>query len=144
MKLAFYKGSPKNDWLHTISHYGIRLWTFSKWSHAELVIDDICWSSSARDGGVRSKQIDLNSGRWDIIDLNVPESLEQQALAWFHKHNGAKYDYRNILRFVFTPTGHDKNKWVCFEAIAEALNLAGSHKLTANDLYEWALKQKSN
>lgn len=140
LQIAFYKGPPKrSDWLHTLSHYGIRLWTWSKWSHAELVIDGWCYSASARDGGVRRKQIDLNSGRWDLVSLPLSEDETVRALMWFLLHEDDGYDYLNIGRFVLPLLGHERNKWVCFEAIGAALGLAAPHKLTANDLFHWAV-----
>lgn len=143
-QIAFYKGPPSSkDVWHVISHYAIRLWTWSRWSHAELVIDGVCYSSSRRDGGVRSKVIDLASGRWDLVDLPIPEEDVSRALAWFLSHEDDKYDDRNILRFVLAPVGHSQNRWVCFESIAAALGLAGAHKLTANDLYLWAKSRQT-
>lgn len=137
--LALYKGPPKKgDWLHLLSHLGIRLWTWSKWSHAELLIDGTCWSASARDGGVRRKFIDVHSGRWDLVTLPLTEEEANRAWGWFIKHEGDGYDYLNIARFVLAPLGHERNKWVCFEAIGSALGLAATHKLTANDIFNWA------
>lgn len=138
IQLALYKGPPRNDVGHTLSHYAIRAWTWSRWSHAELVIDGVCWSSSARDGGVRHKAIDLQSGRWDVVDLYLPREREAHALAWFELHQGQGYDYLNIGRYVLPLLGQARNRWVCFEAIGAALQLAGPHKLTANDLAAWA------
>ena len=138
--LAFYKGPP-SDLVHTISHYGIRLWTWSRWSHAELVIDGWCYSSSSRDGGVRRKQIDLDSGRWDVVPIDLTQYRIEQALQWFAEHDGAEYDYRGILRFVLPPVGHSRKRWICFEAIGASLGMAGAHRLTANDLYKWAVQQ---
>lgn len=137
--LALYKGPPrKGDWLHLLSHLGIRLWTWSKWSHAELVIDGVCWSASARDGGVRQKSINLDSGRWDLVSLPLTDEETGRAFGWFLTHEGEGYDYLNIARFIFAFLGQDRNKWVCFEAIGSALGLAGTHKLTANDIFSWA------
>lgn len=133
--IAFYKGPPRNDLWHSISHYAIRLWTWSKWSHAELVIDGVCYSSSARDGGVRAKTIDLNSGRWDVVPVQIDERC---ALDWFAEHEDEPYDWAGILRFVFPLLPHGLREWVCFEAIGSALGFAGAHKLTANDLFYWA------
>lgn len=143
VSIAFYKGPPRNDLLHTASHYAIRLWTWSKWSHAELVIDGVCWSASARDGGVRHKTIDLDSGRWDLVSLPLTDDDVGRALGWFLLHEGDGYDYLNIGRFVLPLLGHERNKWVCFEAIGSALGLAGTHKLTANDLFHWAVMQQA-
>lgn len=139
VKLALYKGPPRNDLMHTAGHYAIRAWTWSQWSHAELVIDGVCWSSSARDGGVRPKTIDLGSGRWDVIELHLPPERAAAALAWFQTHEGDEYDYWNIGRFILPLIGHERDQWVCFEAIGAALQLAAPHKLTANDLAAWAV-----
>ena len=135
LAIAFYKGPPK-DLPHIISHYAIRLWTWSKYSHAELVIDGVCYSSSLRDGGVRSKYIDLASGRWDVLPV---KGNAADALWWYHQHKGQGYDWLNILRFILPFIPQRKTKWVCFEAIGSMLGLAGCHKLTAKDLYTWAL-----
>ena len=128
LSLALYKGPP-SDLLHIIGHNATRLWTWSKYSHAELVIDGVCWSSSARDGGVRSKVIDLDSGKWDVVKLTDNLLIKSNALLWFKQHEGDEYDYRNILRFVIPIVGHDKRKWVCYEACAAALGIGNAHKL---------------
>lgn len=139
MKLALYKGPPQTI-SHNIFHYATRLWTFSKYSHAELVIDGICYSSSGRDGGVRAKEIDLTTGRWDVFEISNDDSLKEKALKWFSDHDEDKYDYRNILRFVFPFVGHDKHKWVCYEAVGAALGIDKPHKLDADKLLAEALK----
>ena len=135
--LALYKGPPSGR-LNKIGHYGIRLWTRSPWSHAELVIDGVAYSSSARDGGVRPKQIDFDSGRWDLVTLPLTAEEVSYALLWFHQRDGWKYDYLNIGRFVFPILGHERNRVVCFEAVAAALGLPAAHKFDANDLFEYA------
>lgn len=144
MHLALYKGPPHNDWFHTVSHYAIRLWTWSRWSHGELVINGVCWSSSARDHGVRGKVIDLTTGRWDVLPLDhLPQYQQDAALDWFRQNAGQRYDYRNIVRFILPFIGHNRRQRVCFEAIAESLGLAGAHKLTANDLHQWAKSSRA-
>ena len=141
LSLALYKGPP-SDLLHIIGHNATKLWTWSKYSHAELVIDGVCWSSSSRDGGVRSKVIDLDSGKWDVVKLTDNLLTKYNALLWFKQHEGDEYDYRNILRFVIPVVGHDKNKWVCYEACGTALGIDNAHKLDADKLLEEALKLK--
>lgn len=139
LQLALYKGPP-SELLHVIGHNATKLWTWSKYSHAELVIDGICWSSSSRDGGVRRKVINLNTGKWDVFDIPCTKKQETSALAWFKYHEGDEYDYRNILRFVIPFAGEDKNKWVCYEACGAALGIKDAHKLDADKLLEKALK----
>lgn len=139
MQIALYKGPP-SDILHVIGHNAIKLWTWSKYSHAELVIDGYCYSSSARDGGVRRKKIDLTTGRWDIFEITENPDTVESALAWFNKHDGDPYDYRNIVRFVLPPVGQNKKHWVCFESIGAALGIKNAHKLDADKLLSEALR----
>lgn len=139
LELALYKGPP-DDILHVIGHNATKLWTWSKYSHAELVIDGVCWSSSSRDGGVRKKNINLNSGKWDVFRLTDDLVIKNKALLWFREHEGDYYDYRNILRFVLPVVGHDKRKWVCYEACGAALGIENPHKLDADKLLEQSLK----
>lgn len=139
LQLALYKGPP-SDLLHTIGHTATKLWTWSRYSHAELVINGVCWSSSSRDSGVRRKTIDLASGRWDVCKLTDSQIVLNKALKWFLDHEGDSYDYRNILRFVLPVVGHDKNKWVCYEACGAALGIKNPHKLDADKLLAEALK----
>lgn len=135
LQLALYKGPPSSI-VHKISHYITRLGTWSRYSHAELVIDGNCYSSSARDGGVRRKTIDLSSGHWDVFDIYVTKQTKAKALAWFVEHNGNPYDYRNIVRYVLPFIGHNKNHWVCYEAVGAALGIKRPHMLTAEKLLE--------
>lgn len=143
ISLAFYKGPPTGTF-HKLSHYAIRLWTWSKYSHAEIVVNGVCYSSSARDGGVRSKVIDLNTGKWDVVELALSKTKTKYILKWFEIHNGNGYDYLNIVRFIFPFVKHRKNKWVCFESIGASMGFPAAHKLTANDLLNWAIQNSQN
>lgn len=132
--LAMYKGPPTHDLVHTVTHYGIRLGTWSPWSHSELVLDGLCWSSSVRDNGVRSKIIDLNSGRWDVINLNLSNGEYFLAEQWFKEHEGMPYDYRGVARFALPFIPEDPQAVFCFESVAEALGLDRASRMTGNRL----------
>lgn len=137
VQLALYKGPPKGV-LNIVGHYAVCIWTRSKWGHAELVIDGVAYSSSARDGGVRGKTIDFSTGRWDLVDLPLTAEETAYARMWFHQHADWKYDYWNIGRFVFPIINHERDRVVCFESVAAALRLPAAHKFDANDLFEYA------
>lgn len=119
MYLAMYKG-PANGFWNQLSHCAIRVLTFSRYSHVELVIRGTCWSSSPRDGGVRGKQIDLATGRWDIFPL---EGNEERAYAWFQAHKGEGYDWAGMLRCcpLLRWLPKRQHKKFCSEAVACAL-----------------------
>lgn len=123
IQIAFYKG-PATDWLHKLTHWGICLVTLSKYSHCELVIHGTCVSSSARDGGVRAKQIELTSGKWTVLEIADPTGdFERQAWDWFATHAGQRYDWVGIARFLLPFLPHRRDQWFCSEACAAALGL---------------------
>lgn len=64
----------------------------SKHSHIEVKIGGRCYSSSQRDGGVRGKRIDTNSGKWDLIPLLSGTEDEAKGLEFFEKTKYKKYD----------------------------------------------------
>ena len=139
--LSLYKG-PTDDFLHTVSHWvtcavlSIRDFSFTKYSHTEIFIDGIAYSSSVRDGGVRSKIINLHSGKWDWIDITDDLGKEgaDYALDVFNIKKGRKYDWFGALGFGIPFLKQDKTKEYCFEINAEMLGLQKPHKYTPNRL----------
>lgn len=123
LRAAFYKGTRPG--LAGIYNRLVRWWTKSPYSHVELVVSTgRAWSASFEDGGVRSKLIDFDPAKWDLVDL--PTHLEQPALEWFAKHRGAKYDVLGNLQFVLAAIPHSRKRWFCSEAVAAALGIPDS------------------
>jgi len=77
-------------------NYAIRAWTFSEFSHSELVIDnEYMFSADSRLNLVRLRPYDVSIENWEYLDLthlvkNFDFSIAQQM-------QGHKYDYRGIL-----------------------------------------------
>ena len=130
MKLALYKYHRPGWGTHALFDRLARLvkgkwvnWRFKpgRYSHSEIVINGLCYSSSFRDGGVRSKEIDLTDGHWDVVDVGGNDA---DALMWFAMHEGQKYDWPALGRFVF---GHWWPQvtawWFCSEACVCMLDL---------------------
>lgn len=134
MKLAFYKGPPTDSLRHKLGHWLVCVGTGSHYSHVELVIGDVCWSSSYMDGGVRAKRIDLTSGKWDVMDI---EGDEQKALAWFTQHQGEHYDWPGVLRFVLPFIEDKPGEYFCSEAVAAALGIESPNRITPQDLFSY-------
>lgn len=132
MQLAFYKGKG------TLFDFLIRKVTFSKYSHVELVIDGVCYSS-VYNKGVRGTRLILDKDNWDVFDIISNKQIKAKALAWFIEHDGDAYDYRNILRYLIPFLGHNKNHWVCYEAVGAALGINRPQLLTAEELLKEAL-----
>lgn len=134
VKIAFYRGPPRR-WWHKLSHLLICFFTTSAYSHCEIVIDGVCWSSSARDGGVRQKQIDLTDGKWIVLD--VPNADADSAWKWFLAREGKSYDYMGVVRFLLPFVWQGRDKWFCSEAVAESLGLHDPEGITPQHLYDW-------
>lgn len=142
--LMAYKGPPK-DLVHKITHWGIC--TFSslrylvkegkfksvKYSHVELNINGIAYSSSTRDGGVRSKVIDMHSGSWDLLEVYIDEL---QALDWFNRNKGKKYDWAGIFRFLLPFLPHNKDQYFCNEAVGQMMQVSNPENYTPDEFIE--------
>lgn len=115
-QLAMYKGKGR------IGNALIRAWTRSIYSHCELVVDGVCYSSSLMDGGVRSKVIDLDSGNWDLIEL--PDHFDDLILAHFEATRGLSYGWLDLIRSqIFNSGANQPGADFCSEWCAAAMGL---------------------
>lgn len=138
VKLAFYLGTKKENpsSARTVDRI-ICWWTNSRFSHVEFVekIDGnlaTTWSASQRDGGVRSTQIDLSTGRWVLAEFDADYA---SILQWFKDHDGEHYDYLGVASFVLPLIpDHRVHFWYCSRAIAVAAQMSNPHK-TPQDLF---------
>lgn len=132
--LAFYKGKG------TFVDWCIRTATRSKFSHVELFYGDImareatCYSSSARDGGVRCKNINISSEHWDILYVDFTPKFDPLL---FNRNINAKYDYLGILLSqFFNFRTHDKDRWFCSEICAAMMGLPAPESYSPGQLFD--------
>lgn len=86
----------------------------------------LCFSSSAQDGGVRLKLIDLEPAKWDFISCEGDLDLEKGVMPWCERLSGKKYDFLGLAGFVFCHLKLFKphpNKWWCSEITENVLYL---------------------
>lgn len=115
-KLALYKGKGK------IGNALVRWWTDSKYSHCELIVGDMAFSSSVTDGGVRAKRIDFHPKNWDIIAL--PQRLDHKIIAHFNETTGEPYGWLDLLRSqIFNSGANQDGATFCSEWCAAAIGL---------------------
>lgn len=119
--LALYKAPAPmftSDWM-------IRTWTRSLYSHSEIVIEDVMYSSSIIDGGVRAKVHHYDPAKWDYIDL--PDTLDIRSMIYrFELEKGAGYDYWGIVFSEIIPFGiSHPHRWYCSELNAAMLKCGG-------------------
>ena len=114
--LALYKGKGK------VGNALIRWWTRSPYSHCELVVNGVCYSSSLMDKGVRSKVIDLKPDHWDLVAL--PGVTESEVLAYFEKTKGQKYSWLDLILSQIFNWNHDEDGAAfCSDWCAAALGI---------------------
>lgn len=110
----------KND-----SRIGARLihwWTNSAYSHCELAVGGLCYSSSIMDKGVRAKAIELESDKWDVIDL--PRADAAAVVDYFAKTDSNTYGWFSLVASqLFNRDQADNNSQFCSEWCANALGL---------------------
>lgn len=128
--LASYKATHPGltGWINRT----IRFFTKSIYSHSELAVATaghpfdapaVCLSSSGVDGGVRTKTMQLDPDKWDVIEL--PHVTVADLLVFFDKHRDQKYDYVGCVRAVlpFVSREH-KDRWFCSELCATIIGYA--------------------
>lgn len=146
--LALYKGK-KSDWTPKaiaarLSDWLTRKLTKGQYSHCEIAVHQSriqghyhldewyeCYSSSIRDGGVRCKQIDVTSNKWDLILLD--SLTEAQVKQFFAQTQGKKYDWLGAIGVVFKSSQH-ANRYFCSEWCGRLLGIDESWRFSPNDL----------
>ena len=100
----------------------IHFWTGSIYSHCELVVDGMCYSSSIMDKGVRAKVIELEPSKWDVIDL--PRANAQQIQRYFVTTDSNTYGWFSlIVSQLLNRNQTDKTSQFCSEWCAAALGI---------------------
>ena len=147
ISVAFYKGDG------LLRDKFIRLWTGSRYSHVELVIESKGWWLGIRppDSPVVRKNIMhiYNKEDWDFIEIPVSKYEFDRVIEFYNKTSGMKYDWVGMLashisRFKVKHT----RKWYCSEWVIYALEYAGifngklydRNRLPPSDIYNLLIK----
>ena len=108
----------------------------SVFSHVELEISGVCYSSSNRDYGVRSKIIDTsNKQKWVSFELknNIDKNI---CLNYFKSVEGQKYDWLNIFCTQLIKLNmQSEDKQICSEFVANCLGLENAYKYSPESLF---------
>jgi len=139
LQIAFYKGRKR--FFNRLTSW----WLRGPYSHCELVLGTdanglaICASSSAMDGGVRVKHMRLDLANWDLVAV---AGNQPQAWDWLRIHEGDGYDYLGLVGFVARVLGHDKERWVCSEAVAAMLGVPDAWRFDPCSLWAAISRQQ--
>ena len=103
----------------------IRLFTWSRWSHAGILDGDKVIEAVAS-GGVRETSFAEFTERYKrgaVVFIPCPDSARVIAAA--RSQIGKPYDWSAIFGFVFRRDWGKPNKWVCSELVAWSFERAG-------------------
>ncbi len=126
--LAAYKGKTR------FFDRFIQFWTNSKYSHCELVVNGVCYSSSYLDGGVRAKSINYNdSAKWDLYVVEWADA--DTILGYYERTKEYKYSvFDLIFTQLFKSVLDDTNAMYCSAWCAGALGLSKPNLYNPDDL----------
>lgn len=132
VKLALYKGKG------SFANAMIRWRNDSIYSHCELIVDNVCYSSSVSDKGVRAKLIKLDPDNWDIIEL--PWLPAARVLDYYEKTKGRPYGWVDLFQtqIVGRTTGDNTGDF-CSEWCAAAMGLYNPQTFSPASLGEICL-----
>ena len=98
----------------------IRIFTFSRWHHVGVVLDDQTVIESRIFSGVQLTPLNdfKRRGRWAYIDVELPN--EQRAVDWLYAQIGKRYDLTGLVRFAFQRRWLRDDKHYCTDLPAIA------------------------
>lgn len=128
--------------------YNKLLSLFMQIKHVELVVNNLCYSSSSMDGGVRRKSINIRNGNWKVIPIICDN--ESEIIKFYQQTNKRKYDHvaavlNHLFRFSIDVF---KKRYTCSEWCIRAYNKASDTSLNPNmsltELYEFSKRIPAN
>ena len=131
---------------HRWSDIGGRLicwWTRSPYSHVEIVINGVCYSSSMRDGGVRPKPINLNKPWWRTIQIDWRDP--DDVLKVYAEHRGKPYGWGDLITQHVLRLPVDDPGLLCSELCALMLGLpeSAARGMSPGALVEYVLSRNA-
>jgi hypothetical protein len=148
MHIAYYLGRKKENPQASLLDRVTCFFSNSRYSHVELIYDwsDVtkrgrCFSSSPRDGGVRGKTVDFDTGRWEVFEFDTNKT-EDDAINWFAPKLGAKYDWFGAIGTIFPVPMKKHQRWFCSEIVLAFLEYEFPWKYSPGEMFDM-LRSKS-
>lgn len=121
--MTVYLALRKED--KRVTAKAIQWWTNSKYSHCELVVDGVSYSSSAMDKGVRAKIIEMPEDKWDLIPL--PWADANKIRQYFIETDHLTYGWTGLIVSQVFNSGHPSSKPFCSNWCGAALGHTAPH-----------------
>ena len=138
VKLAFHKGGK------SFYERAIKLWTLGPYSHVEIIIDDVSFSSVPGIGTRYLLSPQMAFGDWDYLDVKMDSLERAHVWNWCMSEMGCGYDWKGIFfAQILGLNRDDPEKWFCSEFCTRALQIGGYYKdltpdkMSPNSLYRY-------
>jgi len=136
IQIAFFKGD-KTNWHHRF----IRWWTKSKYSHAELVLNEgeiwVSISPFLYSKVAARIKVELELDDWDFIDFKVNDIQMISLKDFIAETTGDGYDWIGMLLSQVLPCIiKSRRRWYCSSWIAHALSHSGIISFRKTGIYE--------
>lgn len=118
----------------------IRFFTWSKWNHVAIQINETVFDSTVERGvGMQSlKQFENEWKEIEPFSINIPNP--QLAKKFLHEQIGKSYDITAIVGFIFKRNWSQDCCWFCSELVAKSLREGGidikreEHRISPRDI----------
>lgn len=107
---------------HSITSYLIRIFTWSKYHHVGILLDDGRVLESTTKEGVHFSSVEDFKNRYTdykICEVPSKRGWEDRAM----KHLGRPYDWGAIFGLVLRKDWDNESRWFCAEHTAEAMGI---------------------
>jgi len=114
----------------------IKIGTFSKWSHVDLMTRDGKLLGARMDGGVQIREAgyDVPFVEQAYVDVPLTASREEAVWRFALEQVGKGYDMSAILGIAFRRDWREDDKWFCSELVAAAFEAAGKPLLNTQEM----------
>lgn len=115
----------------------IRAFTWSRWSHIGVIVDDYVIESIASKGVVKTSLEDFKKRYhcYEICTMTNESGWQERAKSQL----GKKYDWSAIFSLIVKSRKQDPNKWFCSELAAHASGIFRQervNRITPEDCYK--------
>ena len=119
----------------------IRWFTWSKWNHVDICVNNKWYASTRQKGVHRSDLVDQNQLWFEVYPIYNTEEQTEATETFLNSQMNKGYDWLGIFGFIIRKNLENKDKWFCSELVAAALNHAGykfedPFKISPAKLYE--------
>ena len=116
---------------HTPVSWLIRLFTWSRYSHVEVMVDK-GWLGASW-GGVKIRPYGYyRASSVRAVTVEMEDKDYGRMMDWLYNQVGKPYDFMAVIGIVFRRNWRSENKWFCSELVARAFEVGDKPLIRAD------------